>query len=49
MTGVQTCALPIYYPVVQNGILLIACLVILVNFVVDVLYGFANPRIRHQR
>ncbi|AYN95565.1 ABC transporter permease subunit [Pseudomonas sp. LTJR-52] len=37
------------YPVVQNGILLIATLVIMVNFVVDVLYGFANPRIRHQR
>ena len=37
------------YPVVQNGILLIACLVILVNFGVDVLYGLANPRIRHQR
>lgn len=37
------------YPVVQNGILLIACLVILVNFVVDVLYGLVNPRIRHQR
>ena len=37
------------YPVVQNGILLIATLVILVNFVVDILYGFANPRIRHQR
>ncbi|MEN0107909.1 MAG: ABC transporter permease subunit [Pseudomonas sp.] len=37
------------YPVVQNGILLIACLVILVNFVVDILYGLANPRIRHQR
>ncbi len=36
------------YPVVQNGILLIACLVILVNFVVDILYGLANPRIRHQ-
>jgi len=35
--------------VVQNGILLIACLVIMVNFVVDILYGFANPRIRHQR
>jgi len=32
-----------------NGILLIACLVILVNFVVDILYGFVNPRIRHQR
>lgn len=37
------------YPVVQNGILLIACLVILVNFTVDILYGLANPRIRHQR
>ncbi|MBB2495464.1 ABC transporter permease subunit [Aquipseudomonas ullengensis] len=36
------------YPVVQNGILLIACLVILVNFVVDILYGLVNPRIRHQ-
>lgn len=37
------------YPVVQNGILLIACLVILVNFTVDILYGLANPRIRHQK
>ena len=37
------------YPVVQNGILLIACLVILVNFVVDILYGLANTRIRAQR
>lgn len=37
------------YPVVQNGILLIACLVILVNFTVDILYGLVNPRIRHQR
>ncbi|TWI54398.1 dipeptide transport system permease protein [Pseudomonas duriflava] len=37
------------YPVVQNGILLIATLVIIVNFVVDILYGLANPRIRHQR
>ena len=34
------------YPVVQNGILLIACLVILVNFAVDLLYGLVNPRIR---
>lgn len=34
------------YPVVQNGILLVASLVILVNFVVDILYGVANPRIR---
>ncbi|MDU4251643.1 ABC transporter permease subunit [Pseudomonas sp.] len=37
------------YPVVQNGILLVATLVILVNFTVDILYGLANPRIRHQR
>ncbi|TXH86764.1 MAG: ABC transporter permease subunit [Pseudomonas sp.] len=37
------------YPVVKNGILLIAGLVILVNFVVDILYGLVNPRIRHQR
>ncbi|WP_028537286.1 ABC transporter permease subunit [Paludibacterium yongneupense] len=37
------------YPVVQNGILLVATLVILVNFVVDILYGVANPRIRHAK
>lgn len=35
------------YPVVQNGILLIATMVIITNFVVDILYGIANPRIRH--
>ncbi len=35
------------YPVVQNGILMVATLVILTNFIVDVLYGVANPRIRH--
>ncbi|MEX5491436.1 ABC transporter permease subunit, partial [Pseudomonas fulva] len=37
------------YPVAQIGILLIACLLILVNFVVDNLYGLAKTRIRHQR
>ncbi len=37
------------YPVVQGGILLIATLVILVNVIVDVLYGVLNPRIRHLR
>jgi len=37
------------YPVVQNGILLIAILVVLVNFAVDILYGLANPRIRHRQ
>jgi dipeptide transport system permease protein len=37
------------YPVVQGGILLIASLVIVVNLVVDLLYGVVNPRIRHAR
>jgi dipeptide transport system permease protein len=37
------------YPAVQGGILLIATTVILVNLVVDLLYGWINPRIRHQR
>jgi dipeptide transport system permease protein len=37
------------YPVVQNGILMVAILVIMVNFIVDVLYGIANPRIRHAK
>jgi dipeptide transport system permease protein len=35
------------YPVVQGGILLIAGIVIAVNLIVDMLYGVANPRIRH--
>ncbi len=37
------------YPVVQGAILLIALLVIVVNFGVDLLYGLLNPRIRHTR
>lgn len=37
------------YPVVQNGILIVATLVIITNLVVDVLYGVVNPRIRHKR
>jgi dipeptide transport system permease protein len=37
------------YPVVQSGILLVASLVITTNFIVDILYGVANPRIRHQK
>ena len=36
------------YPVVQNGILLVATLVVVTNFIVDLLYGVANPRIRVQ-
>jgi len=37
------------YPSVQGGILLVACVVILVNLAVDLLYGVLNPRIRHAR
>ena len=36
------------YPSVQGGILLIATLVILVNFIVDLVYGMINPRIRRR-
>lgn len=35
------------YPVVQSGLLLIAGIVMVVNLVVDLLYGLINPRIRH--
>lgn len=34
------------YPVVQGAILLVAINFVLVNLVVDVLYGYINPRIR---
>lgn len=37
------------YPAVQGGILLVATVVILVNLLVDLLYGVVNPRIRHTR
>jgi dipeptide transport system permease protein len=37
------------YPSVQGGILLIAVVVMLVNFAVDLLYGLINPRIRYRR
>lgn len=37
------------YPELQGGILLISGLVIIVNLVVDLLYGLINPRIRHAR
>jgi dipeptide transport system permease protein len=29
--------------------LLVACMIILVNLLVDVLYGVVNPRIRHKK
>ncbi len=34
------------YPVVQGGLLLIATIVMIVNLIVDVLYGVINPKIR---
>lgn len=34
------------YPVVQAGMLVVACLFILVNLVTDVLYALINPKIR---
>jgi len=37
------------YPVVQGGILISATLVIVVNLLVDLLYGWINPRIRHAK
>ncbi|HEY1391794.1 MAG TPA: ABC transporter permease subunit [Methylibium sp.] len=37
------------YPVVQGGVLLVATLVIVVNLLVDLLYGLVNPRIRHAK
>ena len=37
------------YPVVQGGILITASLVIVVNLIVDLMYGLINPRIRHAK
>lgn len=35
------------YPVIQGGLLVIAIIIMIVNLIVDVLYGLINPRIRH--
>ena len=37
------------YPSVQGGLLLIASMVMVVNLIVDLLYGLINPRIRHAK
>ncbi len=37
------------YPSVQGGVLLIATMVMIINLLVDLLYGLINPRIRHAR
>ncbi len=36
------------YPSVQGGLLMIALIVMIVNLIVDLLYGLINPRIRHK-
>jgi dipeptide transport system permease protein len=35
------------YPVIQGGLLLVAGIIMVVNLIVDLLYGLINPRIRH--
>ena len=35
------------YPVIQGGLLMIAAIIMIVNLIVDLLYGLINPRIRH--
>lgn len=37
------------YPALQGGIMLIATIVIIVNLIIDLLYGLINPRIRHAK
>ena len=37
------------YPSVQGGLILIAGVVMIVNLIVDLLYGLADPRIRHRK
>ncbi len=37
------------YPSVQGGVLLVATMIMIVNLLVDLLYGLINPRIRHAR
>ena len=35
------------YPALQGGLLLVSTVVILVNLLIDLVYGLVNPRIRH--
>jgi dipeptide transport system permease protein len=34
------------YPVLQGGLLMLGVIVMMVNLLVDVMYGIINPRIR---
>lgn len=35
------------YPVIQGALLVIAGVYVIINFVIDVLYVFVDPRVRH--
>jgi len=35
------------YPVIQGGLLLVAAMLLLLNLIVDILYGWFDPRVRH--
>jgi dipeptide transport system permease protein len=37
------------YPALQGGVLLISTVVVLVNLIVDLVYGIIDPRIRYAR
>jgi dipeptide transport system permease protein len=37
------------YAAVQGGLILVACVAMIVNLIVDLLYGLINPRIRYRR
>lgn len=37
------------YVLVQSGVVIIATAFVVINFVVDLLYGFLDPRVRHAR
>ena len=37
------------FPIIQGGLLVTACIFVFVNIVVDMLYGWFDPRVRHGR
>ncbi len=37
------------YPIIQGGLLMTSATFVLVNVVVDILYGWLDPRVRHER
>jgi peptide/nickel transport system permease protein len=37
------------FPIIQGGLLVTACVFVFVNLVVDILYGWLDPRVRNER